>query len=480
MALKIDQNLLQMHRNAMYYAQDAIIALSNKKVILAIQLYRNAFELEQEVFHVLNSAGESNLETLSIIFQSTVTLGIHARYFQEADLMINNGQQLNIPSQIMEELLELRKKPALKEVNYIIPKLSKELMLISENDVFRIILKNVNKKMSLNIFKDSEQAISYAEKNGLPSVILLQINESISESKALNDVTILIDKYGLQNRVKLILVMDNIPDDFVKDETLEVWASKIFYTPFDPIMLRDSILKYLDGDVKEKRNTISDFSYYHVRTFKIGFLKRMFDIFISLIMIILLAPVFLLISLAIIIETRKLSVLYFSRRAGSCYEIFNLIKFRTMHFSDDKVHKMVDQSNYLNMYTSRTDTPLFKVSNDPRLTKVGAFLRNTSLDELPQLVNVLMGHMSLVGNRPLPLYEASFLITEDWIERFIAPAGFTGLWQVEKQIKKEMTREERLELDVYYSKNRSFLLDFWILLKTIVLWWKLRWKQAFV
>ncbi|MFX4489871.1 sugar transferase, partial [Acinetobacter baumannii] len=93
----------------------------------------------------------------------------------------------------------------------------------------------------------------------------------------------------------------------------------------------------------------------------------------------------------------------------------------------------------------------------PRITKVGKFIRNTSIDELPQLWNVIIGDMSIVGNRPLPLYEAEKLTTDKYAMRFMAPAGITGLWQVEKRGKGEMSEEERLMLDNKYAENHSFI-----------------------
>lgn len=104
--------------------------------------------------------------------------------------------------------------------------------------------------------------------------------------------------------------------------------------------------------------------------------------------------------------------------------------------------------------------------NDARITKIGAFLRNTSMDELPQFFNVLLGHMSLVGNRPLPLYEAAKLTTDEWADRFIAPAGITGLWQIKKRGQDEMSMEERISLDIAYSHKYNFMYDLWIMANT--------------
>ena len=101
------------------------------------------------------------------------------------------------------------------------------------------------------------------------------------------------------------------------------------------------------------------------------------------------------------------------------------------------------------------------------MTKVGHFIRNTSIDELPQLWNVIKGDMSIVGNRPLPLYEAEKLTTDKYATRFLAPAGITGLWQVEKRGKGKMSEDERLMLDNTYALNHNFWYDIKLILKTI-------------
>mgnify|MGYP001574410587 FL=1 len=122
---------------------------------------------------------------------------------------------------------------------------------------------------------------------------------------------------------------------------------------------------------------------------------------------------------------------------------------------------------FINQKKADKSGAFFKIQNDPRVTRIGGFLRSTSLDELPQFINVLIGDMSIIGNRPLPLYEAEQLTTDEWAARFMAPAGITGLWQVKKRGKAGMSETERKELDNYYAQNRSFLFDMQIMLQTI-------------
>jgi lipopolysaccharide/colanic/teichoic acid biosynthesis glycosyltransferase len=128
--------------------------------------------------------------------------------------------------------------------------------------------------------------------------------------------------------------------------------------------------------------------------------------------------------------------------------------------------RMMSMYANLNQYQGGGHAAFFKLNNDPRVTRVGGFLRKTSLDELPQLFNVLLGHMSVVGNRPLPLYEAMTLTSDDAVERFEGPAGITGLWQVEKRGKPSMSVSERIGLDIEYSRSHNTWLDMKIMFKT--------------
>jgi lipopolysaccharide/colanic/teichoic acid biosynthesis glycosyltransferase len=193
------------------------------------------------------------------------------------------------------------------------------------------------------------------------------------------------------------------------------------------------------------------------------FIKRTFDIMVAATAIALCSPLFILIPVLIKFDSKG-PVFYFSKRAGKGFRIFNFFKFRTMVVNaQDKMDELAD----LNQYSNDEKAPIFfKLKDDPRVTKIGKFLRNSSLDELPQLFNVLTGDMSIVGNRPLPLYEASTLTTDEWAERFMAPAGITGLWQVSKRGKKDMSNEERIQLDIDYARTRNLLTDFKILMRT--------------
>lgn len=122
---------------------------------------------------------------------------------------------------------------------------------------------------------------------------------------------------------------------------------------------------------------------------------------------------------------------------------------------------------YLESKKNDDSGKFIKISNDPRVTRVGKIIRNTSIDELPQLFNVLKGDMSIVGNRPLPLYEAEKITSDSFSQRFLAPAGITGLWQVTKRGGKDMSEEERMELDNEYARNYSLWYDIKLILRTI-------------
>ena len=267
---------------------------------------------------------------------------------------------------------------------------------------------------------------------------------------------------------------------------------------------------------------------HRILRFKIPFWKRLFDIVVSFIAIIILSPVFIITAIAIRIESNG-PVLFKSKRVGTNYTIFNFLKFRSMYvdaedrlkevakeagnqyseqnkegeeiaekpvitaplgleaemmmmdmgmesdmmISDDEVMLVGDdfvvaESDFNKEKQEEIENAFVKIENDPRVTKVGKFIRKTSIDELPQLFNILKGDMSIVGNRPLPLYEAEKLTADASIDRFMAPAGLTGLWQVEERGKGGMmSAEERKQLDIIYGQTYNFMLDMKIIFRTL-------------
>ena len=144
-----------------------------------------------------------------------------------------------------------------------------------------------------------------------------------------------------------------------------------------------------------------------------------------------------------------------------------------MMISDEEIMLVGDdfvvaESDFAKKKEEEINNAFVKIENDPRVTKVGRFIRKYSIDELPQLFNILKGDMSVVGNRPLPLYEAEKLTADSSIDRFMAPAGLTGLWQVEERGRGgNMSAEERKQLDITYGQTYSFLLDMKIILRTL-------------
>ena len=268
-------------------------------------------------------------------------------------------------------------------------------------------------------------------------------------------------------------------------------------------------------------------SKHRILRFKIPLWKRLFDIFFSLLGIIILSPVFIITAIAIRLESKG-PIIFKSKRVGTNYTVFDFLKFRSMYadaeqrlkevakeagnqyaekdneeekdhqsvitaplgeeaemmmmdmgmesdmmISDDEVMLVgddfvVSESDFNKEKEEENNNAFVKIENDPRVTKVGKFIRKYSIDELPQLFNILKGDMSIVGNRPLPLYEAEKLTVDSSIDRFMAPAGLTGLWQVEERGKGGMmSAEERKQLDITYGQTYCFTMDMKIIFRTL-------------
>lgn len=217
-------------------------------------------------------------------------------------------------------------------------------------------------------------------------------------------------------------------------------------------------MKYFDG---KSDNVTINLDYQDKRYIYRGS-KRIFDFVASLFGLIILSPLFLIVAIAIKVEDPKGPVFYSQVRLGKKQSPFKMYKFRSMIVDADKHLKELLSEN-------EVDGAMFKMKEDPRVTKVGHFIRKYSIDELPQLVNVLLGNMSLVGPRPpLPREVAEY--TEYDKQRLAVKPGCTGLWQISGR--NDVGFSEMVELDLSYINKRSIMLDLSILIKTVAVFIK--------
>ncbi|MEI8074291.1 MAG: sugar transferase [Bacteroidota bacterium] len=310
-------------------------------------------------------------------------------------------------------------------------------------------------------------------------------------------------------QIPFFIICQNLNDKILKI-ALQAGVAEVFKMPFNPekFETRFNFIHEYWADIRNSTNILGNKS----AIYKTPLVKRLFDIVVSATALIVLAPIFIIVGILIKLESKG-PVFYYALRVGRGYHIFRFYKFRSMHFDSDK--KLKDLK-HLNQYTIKKrnkkvedeeisyeflcedcrangahcqfpvysdtvhmcekeymeqkhlsrESTFIKIKDDPRMTKVGKFIRRSSIDELPQLWNVLIGDMSIVGNRPLPLYEAEKLTTDKYALRFMAPAGITGLWQVEKRGNGKMSENDRLILDNIYAKNNSFLNDIILILRT--------------
>ena len=198
------------------------------------------------------------------------------------------------------------------------------------------------------------------------------------------------------------------------------------------------------------------------RRYGYRFIKRVFDFVASLLGLIILSPLFLLIAIAIKVEDPKGAVFYSQTRLGRGEVPFKMYKFRSMVSNADELLEKLLKDNEI-------DGAMFKVQDDPRVTKIGRFIRKYSIDELPQLLNVLQGSMSLVGPRP-PLPREVEEYSDYDKQRLAVKPGCTGLWQA--TVRNSVGFDEMVKLDLTYISKRSVAFDVYILFKTVVIMFK--------
>lgn len=186
--------------------------------------------------------------------------------------------------------------------------------------------------------------------------------------------------------------------------------------------------------------------------------RRAQDIVLSLLALIVLWPFMLLVALVIWVDSPGASPVFAQDRVGRDGKVFRFLKFRSMvPNAEAKLHELLDQNEM--------DGPVFKIREDPRITRVGRFIRRTSIDELPQLLNILKGDMSIVGPRPaLPREVAQY--NEYQRQRLYVTPGLTCYWQIQPH-RNELSFDEWLELDLKYVRERSFWTDWKIIFRTV-------------
>jgi len=295
-----------------------------------------------------------------------------------------------------------------------------------------------------------------------------------------------------------ILVAHQFDQNFF-NEAFKNGIEDHYYTPIDEqrVYQRIRFFQTHRNEMPENGNSNP------VKPYKTPFIKRLFDVTMAGLALLFLSPLLLLVIIAIKLESKG-PFYYVSKRVGANFRVFGFYKFRSMRVGADAMQK---ELSHLNQYAKKDvddycrecaalpdgkycspvmyirgekvcenfsnkkkkKAAFLKIENDPRITKVGKFIRNTSIDELPQLINIIKGDMSVVGNRPLP-YDEAIELTRNGVaaKRYEAAAGLTGLWQVELRGQGgEMTEEVRFGLDAVYAENNSFWGDIILIFRTI-------------
>jgi lipopolysaccharide/colanic/teichoic acid biosynthesis glycosyltransferase len=300
------------------------------------------------------------------------------------------------------------------------------------------------------------------------------------------------------SRTPFILIQHN-SNKIIRDKVISLKVDDLYTTPFKDSDLYTRISFLVDYKKGYPHELSSDEAY---PKYRMPLSKRVFDLCFASLALLILSPILLVVALLIRLESKG-KVYYIAKRVGTGYHIFDFYKFRSMRQDADSKLKKLEHLNiyssqkqyaecekckelgepcspvlyihgervcenlHLERRESKIKSTFKKIENDPRVTRIGKFIRKTSIDELPQFINVLKGDMSIVGNRPLPLYEAELLTSDQWSERFLGPAGLTGLWQVKLKNTENDTIENRKKLDNQYARTYCFWGDIKIILKTI-------------
>lgn len=383
------------------------------------------------------------------------------------------------------------------------------LCIGSSPDYFQDI--NLSKNIVLISRDNSIQATNYLNSNKAPEAIICNYNLPGNNGLFLFDW---IREHSEYRSIPFILLAKEFNGDLYKlafKKRVDDFYVTSVTNPQDIVSRIEFLCLHKKASSNAKLPATDQESY------RMPVSKRLFDILVASSVLLVASPFLILILLAIKIESKG-KVYYVSKRVGR--KTFDFYKLRSMRTgSDELLKQLAKEKNQYNtaqkpvknllekscprcskldegetcspvlyiesheicdywfnvqkIEAARTNSTFVKIVDDPRVTRVGKFIRNTSIDELPQLINVIKGDMSIVGNRPLPVYEAEMLTADSLSKRFLAPAGITGLWQVELRGKGgKMSEEERLRLDNEYAEhfkgdNFSFWYDIKLIFRTI-------------
>ncbi len=364
----------------------------------------------------------------------------------------------------------------------------------------------------LTIKENNLEAVNYLENNARPDAIIcdyhlpgnngLYLFDWLKQHPEIRTIPFILLSHEFSGEVFKCALAKGVDDYYVQAVS----------TPEEILNRVDFLHQFKSG-----KNGLKSLEKKAKESYRLPTSKRIFDIILASAALLLSLPLLLVIILAIRLESKG-KVYYIAKRMGR--KTFNFYKLRSMRAgSDALLKKLAKENNQYNdnsqlqekdieyscpkcfilpdgktcspmMYVDKSQTceywynykkkeqlkhssAFVKIAKDPRITRVGKFIRNTSIDELPQLINVIKGDMSIVGNRPLPVYEAELLTKDTLSKRFLAPAGITGLWQVELRGKGgNMSETERISLDNKYADhfngdNYSFWYDIKLILRTI-------------
>jgi lipopolysaccharide/colanic/teichoic acid biosynthesis glycosyltransferase len=376
-------------------------------------------------------------------------------------------------------------------------------------DYFQFISKNEN--ISIITIENSIQATNYLNSNKPADAIICNYNLAGNNGLFMFDW---IREQAQYNAIPFLLLAKEFNVDIYKLAFKKRVDDYYVTTVADPehILHRIEFLCLNKKAVKTVK-----LPEKNPEAYRMPISKRIFDIFVASSVLLVASPFLILVLIAIKLESKG-KVYYISKRVGR--KTFDFYKLRSMRTGSDELLKNLAKEknqyntvqkptnnlvgvtcpkcgklpegqtcssliyigteeiceywhNYQKSEAAKNNSTFVKIVDDPRVTRVGKFIRNTSIDELPQLINVLKGDMSIVGNRPLPVYEAEMLTADSLSKRFLAPPGITGLWQVELRGKGgNMSEEERMRLDNEYADhfkgdNYSFWYDLKLILRTI-------------